>query len=271
MKREAQERFDLGFKNQEKRARRRYLALLRAKKNEQVKLYRDLLKITRKTVKEAFRLAAVLNARDVLAQQAAAQLRHFAALGLKVISQTERRVFKGEKVPAREKILSIFEHHTDIIVKDRRETVYGHKINLTSGASTLILDCVIEEGNPADATRAVPMIERQKEIYGRVPRQASFDGGYASKANLKDLKEFGVKDVAFNKKRGLEVADMAKSGWVYKQLTRFRAGIESGISFLKRCFGLVRVTWRGEESFKAYVWGSVVSVNLLILARHTLT
>ena len=65
---------------------------------------------------------------------------------------------------------------------------------ITGGSSGLILDWVIEEGNPADSTLAKRMIERQREIYGRVPRQAAFDGGFASKENLKDIKELGVRD-----------------------------------------------------------------------------
>ena len=62
-----------------------------------------------------------------------------------------RRVIAGESVPAQEKLVSIFETHTDIIRKDRRDTYYGHKICVTGGASNLILDCVILEGNPADS------------------------------------------------------------------------------------------------------------------------
>ena len=107
-------------------------------------------------------------------------------------------------------------------------------------------------------------------IYGRPPRQAAYDGGFASRENLKNIKAAGVADVMFNKKRGLEIVDMVKSTWVYKKLRNFRAGIEGMISFLKRCFGVGRCTWRGLVSFKSYVWGSVVSANLLILARHTM-
>jgi IS5 family transposase len=38
-----------------------------------------------------------------------------------VINQTERRVLLQESVPAGEKIVSIFEEHPDIIIKDRRD------------------------------------------------------------------------------------------------------------------------------------------------------
>jgi len=44
-------------------------------------------------------------------------------------------------------------------------------------------------------------------------------------------------------------------------------GIESGISWLKRCFGLWRCMWKSFRSFKSYVWASIVSANLFTLAR----
>jgi len=88
--------------------------------------------------------------------------------------------------------------------------------------------------------------------------------------NLEAIKALGVSDVMFNKKRGLEVPDMVKNSWVYKQLTKFRAGIEAGISWLTRVFGLRRCNWSSFHSFKAYTWVSVVSPNLLIIARATL-
>ena len=59
----------------------------------------------------------------------------------------------------------------------------------------------------------------------------------------------------------------ARSKWVYRQLRDFRAGIEAGISCLKRAYGLTRCTWRGLDRFKSYVWLSVVANNLAIFAR----
>jgi len=185
----------------------------------------------------------------------------------KVINQTERRVLHGEQVPAEDKIVSIFEPDTNIIVKGNRNTEYGHKLNFTTGQSGLVLDVVIEQGNPNDAARLLPMIERQQDIYGRVPRQTAADGCYASKENVVKAKDMGVKDVAFNKKCGIEVEDMVKSEWVYKKLTKFRAGVEGNISCLKRRFGLTRCSWKGLEGFKSYIWASSVAYNLMQLAR----
>jgi IS5 family transposase len=74
-------------------------------------------------------------------------------------------------------------------------------------------------------------------------------------------------DVAFHSKRGLAIEDMVKSKWVYRRLRNFRAGIEAGISCLKRAYGLSRCTWRGLDHFKSYVWSSVVAYNLSLFVR----
>lgn len=198
------------------------------------------------------------------------ELASYLSLLERVIAQTTRRVLDGDSVPATEKVVSLFEPHTDVIVKDRRETYYGHKIFLTGGTSGLILDCAITKGNPADSSWAMPMLKRQCSLYGRAPRQASFDGGFASKDNLAQAKALGVSDVCFAKRRGLAVLDMVKSSWVYRKLRAFRAGIESVISLLKRAFGLDRCTWRGATAFVSYVWLGVLTANLLTLARHRL-
>ena len=198
------------------------------------------------------------------------EIRHYLGLSEQVYDQTYRRVIEGESVPADQKVVSIFEEHTDIIIKDRRDTHYGHKICLTGGASNLILDCMILEGNPADTELVEQMLDRQQQIYGRYPLKVALDGGFASKDNLSKAKGREIKDVCFAKKRGLKQEDMCRSEYVYKKLRRFRAGIESGISWLKRSFGLTRCTWKGFRSFKCYVLASVVAANLLTMARKKL-
>ena len=185
----------------------------------------------------------------------------------RVCAQTERRVFDGETVPAGEKVVSLFEPHTDILVKGGRATTYGHKINLTTGRSGLVLDAVVEQGNPADSSRCLPMLERHVTHYGTAPSRAAFDGGYASKDNLNGAKALGVDHVVFHKKRGLRTEAMTPSSWLYHRLRRFRAGIEAGISYLKRCFGLARCRWRGLPHFKAYVHSAIFAHNLMRLVR----
>ena len=195
-----------------------------------------------------------------------AKVDHYRPLIERIIAQTERRVLAGEPVPASDKLVSLFEPHADIIRKGR-EVAYGHKLNLTTGRSGLILDLVIEAGNPADSERLLPMLERHSAFYGQPPRQAAADGSYASRDNLRQAKARGVRDMAFHKKGGLGIEDMVRSRWVYRKLRNFRAGIEADISCLKRAYGLARCTWRGLGHFRAYVWSAVVAYNLALLAR----
>jgi IS5 family transposase len=267
--------FTIPFTDHTKRAKRRMMGVMNAKnKKPRTKHYRDLLTVTQKTLTYAERARRFLNSylshdltQILLAQKMAEALKTYSELTRRVIDQTERRVLNGESVPASEKIVSLFEPHTDIIVKDHRDTFYGHKLCLTGGASNLITDCLICEGNPADTSLTDQMLDRQRELYARYPLKVALDGGFASKENLSSAKSKHINDVCFAKKRGIEVEEMCRSPWVYRRLRRFRAGVESGISWLKRCFGLCRCTWRGFQSFQSYVWASIVSANLVTLAR----
>jgi transposase, IS5 family len=275
---QAREAFGIQFNSRRRRAKRRAMGILNAKSNEQrVPLYRDLLKVTEDTLTQATRVTEQLkdvefsDMKEALkADSIAYELKHYVILAQRVVNQTERRVLRGESVPASDKIVSIFETHTDIIVKDRRETLYGHKVCLTTGASGLVLDLVVEKGNPADSTLASKMVSRVAAVLGMTPKQVTFDGGFSSKANVGDIKKMGVEDVVFSKHVGLEIGDMAKSKDVFRKLRNFRAGIEAGISWLKRIFGLSRCKWSGFKSFAAYAWASALSCNLLLVARHLL-
>jgi len=262
---------ELAWCNHSRVAKKRARAIRYTRgKEKKLPLYKDLVRVTEDTldyVRQALLQLTAANAFSMEFELWQAQLSHYTPLIERVIAQTRRRVFAGESVPAREKILSLFEEHTDLIVKGSRDIQYGHKLNLTSGRSGLILDVVIEDGNPADAERFLPMLDRHIELYGYAPRQAAADGGYASTGNVQAAKERGVKDVAFHKKRGLSIDAMVKSPWVYRKLRNFRAGIEAGISCLKRAYGLARCTWKGITHFRAYVWSSVVAHNLALFTR----
>ena len=274
----AQQYVQAPFTNHHRLAKRRGLAILNARtQEERVPLYRDLLKVTNQTVTTAERITGALTSEPAPRQRTKPEfiklveaLQHYVGLARRVVAQTHRRVVLGETVPASEKLVSIFEPHTDIIIKDRRDTLYGHKLCLATGASGLITDCHVEKGNPADATLAIGMVERHMERYGRAPKQACFDGGFSSRNNLDELKRLGVDDVVFAKSKGLTVEEMAGDATTFRVLRNFRAGIEATISYLKRCVGWTRCGWRSVRSFAAYAWASVVTANLLQIARHHL-
>jgi IS5 family transposase len=276
--RAAREYVDVPYVNHLKRAKRRAMAIQHSAKAEQrVPLYRDLVKAAENTV--AFARSAVEKLESAYPAEAfetpeladlRSALTRYTELADRVLDQTRRRVFDDETVPATEKIVSIFEPHTDIIRKDRRETLYGHKVFLTTGASGLIVDCLVVRGNPTDSTKPVSLAERAIKVLGKTPEQAVFDGGFSSRDNLVELKALGVRDVAFSKAPGIAIKEMVKRTWLYQRLRHFRAGIEGVISFLKRCFGWGRCDWRSFGSFRAYVWGSAIAANLVMLARHLL-
>ena len=199
------------------------------------------------------------------------QVSHIREMLERVIEQTRRRVFNDEKVPASEKLVSLHEPHTDIIVKGNRGLQYGHKVNLTTGRQGLVLDATIEAGNPGDVVRYLPMIGRQVTLYGAVPTEVAADGGYASLPNLEGAKAMGVSEVAFQKKKGLTIEAMTSTPAIYQHLCDFRAGIESNISELKRVYGLRRSLWRGLKGFMAEVWSAIFSYNLVKMARLAVT
>lgn len=262
----------IDYKNHRRLAKKRARAIVYTRGKEKKKLlYKDLVDVVEKSLVYIDNAVVKVNSVPITELLALeiwhAQVSHFKPLIQRVIEQTKRRVFADEKVSASEKIVSIFEEHTDIIVKGSRDIQYGHKINVSTGKSGLVLDVVIEEGNPADSDKCIPMLERHIDHYGKAPRQMAADGGYASIDNLATAKGLNVKDMAFHKKRGLEVKNMTKSVWVYRKLRNFRAGIEAGISCLKRVYGLGRCTWKGLRHFKSYVWSSVVAHNLTVFSR----
>jgi IS5 family transposase len=256
------------FNNHQRLAKRRRHAIMNARTNDRRRpLYEELLKVTERTLEFLDAAYEVLEKQQDMSAWWA-EVRHYRALIERVIEQTRRRVLLGERVASEDKVVSLFEPHTDIIVKGARDVQYGHKLTLSSGASGLVLDVVVESGNPADSTCLVPMLERHWSHYEQVPKQLAADGGYASRANLEVAKGMGVEQVAFHKRVGLTVEEMTGDRWLYRKLRNFRAGIEAVISYLKRCFGLSRCNWKGLDHFKAYVRSAVFTHNLVVLTQR---
>lgn len=266
---------EYSFSDHRRVVKKRVITILNAKKQKvREKAYKDLLNVAAHVLGYVVDALSALETFDsvdvrqwVRARVLREKLERSVLILERVMDQTERRVIRGEKVPASEKVTSFFECHTNIIVKGGRDTQFGHKVFFTGGESGIITDCVVTRGNPADSEMFQPMIDRQKVLYGRVPRQAASDGGFASKDNLKWAKKENIKDVMFAKRKGLSVLEMVKSNWVYKKLRNFRAGIEANISRLKRAFGLDRCNWTGWTGFRQYIWSAIVSYNLSVLAR----
>jgi len=186
-----------------------------------------------------------------------------------VYSMTYRKEILGESVPNDEKIFSIYELHTDIIVKGGREVLFGHKINLATGKSNMILDCEVLQGNPSDSTLYQPTIERVVENYNITPRDSSTDGGYASLLNMEYGKQKGITNIVFNKIVG-SMKNIVSSLSMETRLKKWRSGIEAVISNLKRGYDLRICSWKGWEHFQAKVLWSVLAYNFRVLTAHTI-
>lgn len=181
-----------------------------------------------------------------------------------VYSMTERKEVNGEVVPNDEKIFSIYEKHTDIIVKGSREVKFGHKINLSTGKSNLILTCQIFKGNPSDKDLYPITLDKVIKQYKITPRDSSTDGGYATIANSIYAESKGIVNIVFNKVVG-SLKNIATSSSMETRLKKWRAGIEANISNLKRGFNLFRCNWKGFEHFEAKVLWSVIAYNIRVM------
>ena len=200
------------------------------------------------------------------------QLDHFLTLSAVAIDQCERRVLKGEKVPASEKILSIFEEHTDIIKRGKSQSPaeFGHKVLIATARSGLITQYQVFQGNPDDAHMIPDILTRHQNQYGQAPNDLCGDRRFFSSDNEKFAYREGVKKVSMCKPgyRSKDRKQIEKERW-FKTLQRFRSGIEGIISALMRGYGLKRCLWKGWESFQSYVGLSVVSFNLQKIAQLT--
>jgi IS5 family transposase len=266
---------EIEYHNHTKRAKkRRYRIVNTSSKEKRVEAYKDLLKVSRETEKYGESCIEQLGKRvregDVEARVYKENLAGYVESLKTIINQTERRVLDGEKVEAKDKLVSIFETHSDILAKGKRKVVFGHKILLSGGKSNLILDCMIERGNWSDAENFEQGIERLNERYEVHPEEITTDGGFASKDNYDFAMSRGIKKVLFTKKCTSKIAELVKTSRAYKKLKKFRAGIEGCISAAKRAYGLSRCNWKGWQSFQSYVWLGVLAFNLSIMTEALL-
>lgn len=191
-------------------------------------------------------------------------MEHLLPLMSQVYLMTYQKEIEGEAVPNDKKIFSIYELHTDIIVKGSREIKFGHKVNIGTGKSNLILTCEVLKGNPSDSTLYQDTIDKLVDSYDKVPRDSATDGGYASKANAQYAQEKGIINIVFNKIVG-SLKNIVSSKNMETRLKKWRSGIEANISNLIRGFNLKRCNWKGLEHFKSKVWWSVIAYNIRVM------
>jgi IS5 family transposase len=198
-------------------------------------------------------------------------IEHYCALADRVIGQTRRRVLHKEQVPVAEKIFSIFEPHTDCIVrgKAQKPVEFGHKVFLAESGHGIITDYSVLDGNPQDETHVGSTLERHKQRFGQAPDVFAGDRGFYSVANVAACRDSGVRIESIPQRGGAKSAERGayERTRAFKQAQRFRAGVEGRISVLIRGRGMRRCLSHGRARFEAFVGMAVLANNLLILAE----
>lgn len=229
--------------------------------------YQKLVGITRKSVGQAQEVVEMLQ--EVATEEAqtlSESLEHFLPLVEQGIEQTVRRVLEGEKVPAQEKIVSIFEPHTDIIRRGKKDrpVEFGHKVWFDEVDGGIVSNYRVLDGNPSDDGQWAPSLRRHQELFGRSPEQASGDRGLYSVGNESLAKTMGVKRVILPKPgyRSEQRKQHEKQRW-FRRGRRYHQGIEGRISVLKRGHGLDRCLYHDQDGFERWIGWGLIAHNLL--------
>ena len=238
-------------------------------------LYRKLVRIARASVRQAQTVSEKLQAEQPQTTETLQQqLQNFVTHTQQVLEQTIRRVFKQERVPAAEKILSIFEPHSDIIKRGKagKPSEFGHKVWLDEVEGGIVSDYRILEGNPGDSEQWQVAIDRHIEQFGKAPDQASADRGVYSKPNEDYATGKGVKRVILPKAgyKSQKRRQHERQSW-FRRGRRFHAGVEGRISVLKRKHGLDRCLNRGLDGFQRWVGWGIIANNLTKIGQTRAT
>jgi IS5 family transposase len=191
-------------------------------------------------------------------------------LAPRVVDQARRRVLQGEPVPNEEKLFSIFEPHTELLVRGKagKEVEFGHMIQIQQVAAKFITDYEVFRKRPLESRLLDAALESHKRLFGAYPDALAADKGYYESMSAIDALEHKVAVVSIAKKgRRTDEETVREHDPLFRHAQRFRAGVEGTISFLKRVLRLARCFNKGWEHFVATVGQAIFAHNLLVLAR----
>ena len=200
--------------------------------------YGQLITVARKTRRQATKVATALHRRtEPAAHRLADDIETILPRLDRVLDQTERRVLHGEAVPAGDKIVSLFEPHTQIIVRHKagQPVEFGRKVWLEEVEGGIVSGWRLLDTPGQDAPYLVPSLEAHRVRFGKPPRLVAADRGVFSRTNEAQAKQAGVRHVAIPATGQVtpERRHEERQRW-FRQGFRFRAGIEGRISVLQR-------------------------------------
>ena len=197
------------------------------------------------------------------------ELRHFETLTSHVVWQTSERVLQERQVPNEDKFFSLFEEHTELLKRGKagKDIEFGHMIQIQQVGEKFITGYEVFESKPVEPTLVRPALESHKKLFGYLPESIAADKGYWS-ADEFDKLEGDIEVISIPKKgRRNDVEDERERDPLFRLAQAFRAGVEGSISYLKRCFRLVRCMNKGWEHYVSTVGATILAHNLLVLAR----
>jgi len=240
-------------------------------KTEGKTAYRKLIRATETTIEQAQQVLPVLQKQVTdQAKKLVQTLDTFIPRAQQVVTQTIRRVLQQEKVPACQKIVSIFEAHTDIIRRNKtnKPTEYGHKVWLDEVEGGIVTRWDVLEGNPNDDRQWLPSLDHHIELFGKAPWQASADRGVHSSYNEYQAQQRGVQRVILPRpgKKTETRLKHERQAW-FKRGRKWHNGVEGRISVLKRCQELNRCRDHDRVGFEKWVAWGVIAANLRTIGR----
>mgnify|MGYP001353041627 CR=1 FL=1 len=143
--------------------------------------YEHLIGVAKQSCAQAMEVAAALRGQAASwAARMTDQLERFLPLVEQTINQAERRVLQGKKVPAREKLVSLFEPHTQIIKRHKsgKATEFGRKLWLEEVEGGIISGYrLLEEPGQDDPYLAQSLTDHQRR-FGHPPWLLAGDRGH---------------------------------------------------------------------------------------------
>jgi IS5 family transposase len=209
------------------------------------------------------------NACGIMAMARIAALESCLADMRHVVAQS-RRAFSGETVPANERIFSIFEPHTELLMrgKEHKPFEFGHLVQIGQTEEKFISFYAVDPLSSQDVEMVDPVLEDHKASFGAYPEKFATDKNYYKSMDHIATWEKKIDMFSMCKKGNRTPEETVREhGALFKLAQKFRAGCEGSISVLKRVFGLRRCLNRGFNSFAASVGCLVFCHNLVVLSR----
>ena len=228
------------------------------------KILKHVAKLVKETVEQGRKAFQTLQdpVSDVLAklkQRFCEQIE----LGQTIVSQTEQKL-QGKKSIA-ERIVSFHDPQARPIRKGKlnKAVEFGRTLQLVQDSSGVIVHYEIQKGNPSDRTELLSLVRRTKTNLGIKPKELAADRGYYSADNVLKLRKAGIEKVGIPKVGRLSKTEkMHQRKMWFRQLQRFRCGIEGSISMLKRKFGLGRVLAKGSAGTAIWTGLAIFAYNV---------